>query len=150
MSELYSTVSHLTSAISQMKKKVDDLENRSRCNNLIVYGIPEDPRENPAQLRQKVCTDVFYGMLDVTVTSIERIHRRGYSRGTKPQPVLPNLRDFNEKTSIFKNARKLKNTGISVSDYYSKPVQLLRKKLWDRAAQNREHGDKVTVVCIIK
>lgn len=47
-------MAHLEKDKSYMLKKIDDLENRSRRNNLLVYGLEEKGKEKPVSLQNKV------------------------------------------------------------------------------------------------
>ncbi|KAH8040084.1 hypothetical protein HPB51_009340 [Rhipicephalus microplus] len=52
--------------VSYLLGKVEDLENRSRKNNLILYGIDEDPSETPEELVEKIKTNVFEDKLKIS------------------------------------------------------------------------------------
>lgn len=60
-----------------MSNRIDDLENRSRRNNIIVRGIEEAAQETEEVLVRKVNDDVFGNVLKQRLNSIERIHRLG-------------------------------------------------------------------------
>lgn len=69
-----------------LRKKVDDLENRSRRNNLRVIGIPENaelPRSTDFMIA--FFSELFGDKLSQT-PEIERAHR---SLGPKPRPGAP-------------------------------------------------------------
>lgn len=132
--------------ISILEGKIDDLENRSRRNNLIVYGISEAANESFEELKKLVCEDIFDGLLNVTTASLERIHRLGKPQRNKTRPVIVRFFDFNDKVNVLKNARKLKGKKISISEDFSKRIQSIRKCLWDSASANRASGDKVRLV----
>lgn len=55
--------------------KIDDLENRSRQNNLMVYGINELDNETESMIRESVINDIFHAKMGIAVSSVERIHR---------------------------------------------------------------------------
>lgn len=52
-------ISDLTSSVSQTELKIDNLENRSRCNNFIIYGIPEVANETLHALKEHVTVNIF-------------------------------------------------------------------------------------------
>ncbi|KAM7313533.1 uncharacterized protein ISCGN_003395 [Ixodes scapularis] len=135
----------VASTIGDLKRKIDDLENRSRRNNLIIHGIKCDVNETADQLKEKVCTNIFSTKLQVDVSTVERIHRLGRNQGTRPRPVIMNFRDYNEKMSILTNAKKLKGTGVFINEDYSYELRQIRKKLWDSSQADRDRGDKVTL-----
>lgn len=125
--------------------KVDDLENRSRKNNLILYGIDEDPSETPEELVEKIKTNIFEEKLKISVSSIERCHRLG-KKNEKARPVIIKLLDYRDKVEILKSCPKLKGTPFSVSEDFSKKVREIRKKLWQSSAEEREAGSKVKMI----
>ncbi|XP_040064739.1 protein unc-13 homolog C [Ixodes scapularis] len=135
----------VASTIGDLKRKTDDLENRSRRNNLIIHGIKCDVNETADQLKEKVCTNIFSTKLQVDVSTVERIHRLGRNQGTRPRPVIMSFRDYNEKMSILTNAKKLKGTGVFINEDYSYELRQIRKKLWDSSQADRDRGDKVTL-----
>lgn len=59
--------------------------------------------------------------------------------------MILRLYDFNRKLEILKNARKLKGTTISISDDFSKRVQMIRKQLWMTVKDSRRPKDKVSL-----
>ncbi|XP_077512622.1 uncharacterized protein LOC144123721 [Amblyomma americanum] len=121
--ECESTVLELREQIASLCSKVDDLEYRSRRNNLIIFGIKEDGAETPKSLRDAVLTEVFEEKLGITVGSVERIHRFGRQLQDKDRPVVMRFFDFNEKMNLLRNAKKLKGSGMSLSEDYPFRIQ---------------------------
>lgn len=66
-------ITRINYQISSLMRKIDDLENRSRHNNLIVYGV-ECETESPTSLREAVLTGIFEDKLDIKVSSLECMH----------------------------------------------------------------------------
>ncbi|CAN7977806.1 unnamed protein product [Ixodes persulcatus] len=137
------TIESLKCQVVTLLDKVDDLENRSRRNNLIVYGINEEDNETLASIKKAVIEDLFQSKMGVNVASVERIHRLGRKAANKSRPVIIKFFDYNEKMLLMKNAPKLKGTKISVSEDYSLRVQAIRKKLWQMVKDSRTPDDKV-------
>uniref|UniRef100_A0A6G5A9P1 Uncharacterized protein n=1 Tax=Rhipicephalus microplus TaxID=6941 RepID=A0A6G5A9P1_RHIMP len=109
-------VSALEKVVSGLELKLDELENRSRRSNLIVYGIPEDEKEDEESLEQVINNTVAKGVLKIEPVSIERIHRLGKRSANKTRPIIFKLLDDRDKTKILKNCHKLKDTDISISE----------------------------------
>lgn len=141
--ELSSKVSGLEKTVRILENKLVDLEDRSRRNNVLVFGIAEKPGETTDDLKQSVVEGVFKTMMGVQVSSTERIHRVGRKQSARPRPVVLRLMDYREKDLIFKNCFKLKGNTISVSEDFSAVTRQKRKKLWDSAAEIRKAGGKV-------
>lgn len=127
---LQHTVEHLKKTVAIQGKRLNDYEDRSRRNNLVVFGIPEGPEETREVLEDLVVRRVCNDELEVTVTSLERIHRIGKPRNDKPRPIILRLYNYNEKIAILNNCFKLKDSEVSVSHDFSQAKQHIRKKLW--------------------
>nr|XP_037289276.1 uncharacterized protein LOC119182480 [Rhipicephalus microplus] len=127
-------------------QRLRELENRSRRNNLLVFGVKEGSPESESDLKVSVVDNIFGKKLNVHVKTIERIHRLGKQRPGHIRPVIMRFYDFKEKDAILRNCSKLKGTSISVSNDYSKETVAVRKKLWDSAAADRGSGKKVSLV----
>lgn len=118
----------------ELVEVVDDLNNRSRRNNLIIKGLSEVEEESQIQLESRV-KKFFLDVLGVEVGIFERIHRLGYkNRPGYMRPVIIKLLDYRDKVAILKNAPKLKNHGpdkIWIDEDFSPRTRLARSKLWE-------------------
>lgn len=92
----------MTRVIQTLEKRIDDLENRSRRSNLIVYGLPEARSETSETLAQAVNNDVIQDKLKLQPIAIERIHRLGKPAPNKTRPVIFKLVDSRQKEAILK------------------------------------------------
>ncbi|KAM7297306.1 uncharacterized protein ISCGN_022459 [Ixodes scapularis] len=136
-------ITELEANIKTISKKLDDLENRSRRANLIIYGIEEKDTENSEILERVVSDEIFGKLLNTPISGIERIHRLGKKTDQRIRPVILKLLDCRDKTRVLKNCFKLKGTTFSISEDFSRPVQQIRKKLWESTKINRDKNDKV-------
>lgn len=131
--------------IKRLEKRVDDLENRSRRSNLIVYGLTEREGETSKDLESAVNDNIIKGKLELEPVAIERIHRIGQPGTDKTRPVILKLLDSSKKMPILRSCKKLKGTNISIGEDFSQRIRDVRKKLWDSAKPNRENNDKVSL-----
>lgn len=129
--------------ILELRAKVDDLENRSRRNNLVVYGVEESHEEDSK--KQKVNGDIFRKILGVEINSIERMHRIGQRNAERPRPVILKLCNYVDKTKVLSSCFKLKGTNIFISEDFSKNIRDTRTKLWRSTAEERKTGSKVSL-----
>lgn len=143
---LETSVSKFDEQISELMLKVDDLENRGRRNNLIIYGLEEPNKETYEELEATVKNNIFHEILGVTVNGIERCHRLGRKTSEKPRPVILKFVDYREKIAVLKASPQLKDTDFSLSDDFSKRIREIRKQLWRSAAQEKEKGAKVKLL----
>ncbi|XP_049514281.1 uncharacterized protein LOC119432614 [Dermacentor silvarum] len=146
LATLEETVAGRSLETSSLVKQVDDLDNRSRRNNLIIRGVAEEENEKEETLVRKVKDDIFNATLKVNVNSIDRIHRLGKKLSGRTRPVILSVADYRDKIKVLQNCSKLKDTDYSISEDFSKRVQGIRKKLWDSAGDERKAGKKVKLV----
>lgn len=139
-------VSQVEKSIESLEGKLVELEDRSRRNNIIVFGVTEKADETHDDLMESVIEGVFRNMLGVPVSSAERIHRIGHNQPSKTRPVIVKLIDYREKINILKNCYKLKGKKVSVSEDFSAPTRQRRKKLWDSTSEIRRAGGKAHFV----
>ncbi|KAH9384416.1 hypothetical protein HPB48_026423 [Haemaphysalis longicornis] len=131
--------------VLELVAKVDDLENRSRRNNILVYGVKEDQDEDSEELERKVNEEIFKKILGVEVNSIERIHRIGLKHAERHRPIILRFFNYVDKTKVMSSCFKLKGTKIAISEDFSKNVRDIRAKLWRSAAEEKSSGSKVSL-----
>lgn len=135
----------MTRVIQTLEKRIDDLENRSRRSNLIIYGLPEAQSETTETLEQAVNKDVIQDKLKLQPIAIERIHRLGKPAPNKTRPVILKLVDSRQKEAILKNGKRLKGTNYAIGEDFCRKTREIRKKLWDSAKPNRDKKEKVAL-----
>ncbi|XP_077491262.1 uncharacterized protein LOC144101915 [Amblyomma americanum] len=120
----------LAVACAALESSHDDLENQSRRNNLIFYGIHDKATESWEQSETKIisfCAEKL--KLSVDAAAIERAHRLGRYAPDKHRPLIVKFLSFKEKNRVLSNAAKLKDTDWAISEDYSAKVWQQRKKL---------------------
>ncbi|XP_077532690.1 uncharacterized protein LOC144145064 [Haemaphysalis longicornis] len=132
--------------IANLEARIDDLENRGRRSNIIVYGLPESEEEKNESLESTVNNEVIKGILELDPVAIERIHRLGRPSPGKVRPVILKLLDSRDKTKILKQCIKLKDTDFSIGEDFSVRVREIRRKLWQSCKTHRDNGDKASLV----
>uniref|UniRef100_L7LVY4 Putative tick transposon n=1 Tax=Rhipicephalus pulchellus TaxID=72859 RepID=L7LVY4_RHIPC len=140
--KLNSEIASLRESVTKLSLKSDDLENRSRRNNILLHGLPETRDENTDSLLNAV-TQVLSERLHTQCPDIERCHRIGRSREGRPRPVIMKIFDYREKVRVMKNVSSLKGSGLYITEDLSPNVRALRKKLWDATASYRDKGSRV-------
>lgn len=129
----------LAERYAELEMKIDDLENRSKRNNIVLWNIPEGSEMD------KTC-EVFvkefimqHMELPGETVEIERAHRTPPNRRrdqdkAKPRPIHVKLLRYTDKIRVFKHAKTLKDkpfggAKIFISDDVSQKVRLQRKSL---------------------
>lgn len=76
------------------------------------------------------------------------LHRRIQKLGRKvgKRPVILCFKDFNEKTSVLSNSKKLKGIGIFVQNDYLQSTLTKGKKLWESAREDKAAGKNVFLI----
>ncbi|XP_077485296.1 uncharacterized protein LOC144095427 [Amblyomma americanum] len=142
-------VRELERNLATMTSKIDELENRSRRSNLIIYGVKEQGDETTDTLHETVTKTVFEDILGPPATDIERIHRLGRpskDNETRPRPIILKFLDYRDKLSILKQCSKLKDSGYFIGEDFSLAVRNVRKKLWDRTKEHCDRKEKASLV----
>ena len=89
--------------------KLIDLEDRSRRNNLRIYGISQSKYETWEECEEKI-DEVFREKLGLHNIPIERAHRvksGKNDKSTKSRTTVCNLLSFKKKKLVMKNAKKI-------------------------------------------
>ena len=120
-----------TNVLKTLAYKSIDLEARSRRNNLLFWGLIENPHENCFH----IILDFIHRHLDLDAGNmyLARAHRLGPRRigqRNPKRPIIVNFRDFCDTELIMSRANMLKNTPFSVGFDLPKEINEARKKLW--------------------
>ncbi|XP_037509563.1 uncharacterized protein LOC119386310 [Rhipicephalus sanguineus] len=119
----------LTSQQASIQNRLDDLEDRSRRDNLIIHGIP-DARETWQQTEQKAL-DVLSTALGrkVSESEIERAHRLGRFTPSKCRPVIIKFSCYKTRGIVLAARSNFKEKKMSVVEDFSVATRLARRKL---------------------
>uniref|UniRef100_A0A4D5RFB8 Putative tick transposon n=1 Tax=Ixodes scapularis TaxID=6945 RepID=A0A4D5RFB8_IXOSC len=115
---------------SRLRASQAELEDRSRRDNLLFYGLTDAHSETWAQTEEKLLNVVSTSLnFPISSESIERAHRLGVFSDNKCRPVIVKFLSFKLKQQILFSSAKLKPSGITVSEDYSVPTRQARRKL---------------------
>ena len=107
-----------------LRNRVIDLQARSMRDNLIFYNIKELKNENVTD----VIHDVLENQLELenakSLVQIDRAHRLGKQdpRSVRPRAIVCKLNYYPNKERILANARKLKGSGIAISEQFPEEI----------------------------
>ena len=119
--------------------RLDDLEDRSRRNNLRFEGIPESYRENWEQTADHVGRLVREKLGVEGDVAVQRAHRVGDPNSGRPRTIIANFLRFRDRQEILRNRHKLKNTDIYVNeDLCSASLAKRRQQLPELQRARRE------------
>ena len=143
-------VQDLVEGYRRLENKVEDLENRSRRNNFIIYNIPEDAEgETPCE---DFMADLLENHMKIKTRPgakypiiIERAHRLGdKKRAQKPRPMIAKVLNWRDRQYIMKTApailkeSKYRNNSLFVGDDVSANVRKQRKRLAEHMKKLRD------------
>ena len=136
LQELDSAIEEIQDDLDHQEEQMEYLENQSRRNNVRVDGIPEEDNETREETEAKV-KQVLKDELNLpSAPDIERAHRVGKSSrrpasaqnsASRPRTIVCRLRDWKERETILKCARRIKPDNIFVKEDLS-PATLEKRE----------------------
>ena len=126
--------SYLNKMLDEIDAVVDRQEQYSRCNCLLVLGIVE---ETVGDTDEKIINTLQQSM-DETIKpeNIDRSQRFGKpksSKNAKPRAIIVKFVRYNIRNRIYRYKKKLKGTGISVTE------RLIVKRINVRESKRRAY-----------
>ena len=125
--------------LTKLENKIDDLENRSKRNNIVIWGLREDAEKEYESLEFFLAHNFFGNHMGIEGIEVMRAHRTNVKEraaaAAKPRPIHVYLLRYTDKVKILKAAAKaLKDkvffeSQIYISDDVSKSVRNDRAKL---------------------
>lgn len=130
--------------IAQLEQRVDELEQYSRINNVVITGIEIRPRSyaravardisngEPSELdalsvEQQVASYFESKGIDLDLEDIEACHPLP-TRNSRPPAVILRFISRKKKTSLLKQGRKLKGTDVYINEHLTKRNAEIAKK----------------------
>ncbi|XP_035508028.1 uncharacterized protein LOC118320994, partial [Morone saxatilis] len=105
LSDLRANVSKLTTTVDSLSKKCEDLESRSRWNNVRLVGLPEGTEgPRPTEFIAQLLEDIL-GLDDKPV--LDRAHRTLRAKpkdGEPPRPLVIRVNLFQVRNQILRRA----------------------------------------------
>ena len=153
--QLKTVVSTLQSKVEEVEKKttitpscpeeislkLNDLEDRSRRNNLKFEGFDEEAGENWEQCAEKIKRLSREKLGLTNDIEIERAHRLGKVTPNKTRPIIAKFLRFQDREAILKSARKLKGTNIYINEDLCEASLEKRREQLPRLKAEREKGN---------
>lgn len=141
---------------SKYDDKIDELEQYSRRNCLLIHGIEENQSENTTNK----AIDTF-DKLDINIDTkdIDRSHRLGRkstnstsneTHKRKPRPIIVKFVSYAQRNLVFRNKRKLKHSGISISENLTTRRQQLLREASSSDAIDAAWTSDGKVICLLK
>ena len=122
-----------------MQRKLCELEDRSRRNNIVISGLVEVGSESWEDSEKQV-VELCSSKLGIVDIPIERAHRLGRKMPNKNRPIICKLLNFKDKELIKRNGFKLKGTNIFINDDFSQRTRTARYHLRNFMKEMKSKG----------
>ena len=130
--EMDSKLKVQSTVADRLVDQVNELRQYSRRTNLLIHGVAEE--ENPATKEDTdaKATNIFHNQLELSndfiKKDISRSHRLGKRQNGRNRPIIVRFTSYRAKKMVFDVKKKLKNTGISITENLSPERYELYKK----------------------
>ena len=127
--------------VADLTHRIDDQEDRSKRNNLIIYGFEEDREETTDKVEEKVRKLLLTkDVISTAMIKIDRAHRIGRRVNGRNRPIVVRFTYFKDKVTILKNSKKLKDSPYRISEQYCKTTMKINDELF-RACKTAKEAD---------
>ena len=114
-------------------ERVEELQQYTRRNCLLVTGIPESTGENTDVLIQELARDKM--KFELKEYDIDRTHRTGQSYNGKPRAIAVKFTRYTTRNNFMKHRKQLKGTRIGVQEMLTPYTRGLLKRAQDLVEQ---------------
>ena len=134
---------------NEIVDKASDLEDRSRRNNIVFYGFPEqnsriNERENCEGKVVNFLKSKGFFEHEYTI-EIDRAHRLGKWRNdieNKPRPIIVRFTFYKDKEQIMSQGRLFKDSDVNASEDFSKMTLEIHRQLYRHAKEAKENFNR--------
>ena len=125
--------------LKSVENKLCQLEDQSRRENLLFFGIGDDGNESWEVCERKL-TQFIKDKLGIDKDIVfQRVHRLGRPRaGVNARPIIAKFLLFKDKELVLRNAHKLKNQACSISEDFCQRTREKRKMLLPHLKKAKE------------
>ena len=110
---------------NMLHKRVNELEDYSRRENITISGMPERRGENCFD----ICHDHLHQFFDMGMVEIVGTHRLGDPRDNK-RPIIMRFRHYEDKMAVMHNLYQLKGSNIYFNDPFSDETMRQHQSLY--------------------
>lgn len=134
----------LVEKIEIQEKKIAQLENENRKNNVVIFGI-EETEETMYDLEDTV-KELLTKKLNMSIdnSDVNYVTRMG-KKQDQSRPILLSCTTWRMKKEILKNKATLRNSKITIKEDFSKEVREERRELGKLMMKIREEGKQATI-----
>lgn len=150
----HSNLLKMDEVLNIIRQKNEDLEARSRWNNVRITGIPESTAiTNMEQYVETMMKDLFDPDLS-SMFLIERAHRTLGPKpppGAKPRPIIARVLNYRDRDMILRKARErgelqYQSNGLAIYPDFTAHVQAARREFLPAKQIFQKLGTKYTLI----
>ena len=129
--------------LASLELKTDELECRSKRNNLIFYGLHRPDKETNQDCEETV-QDFLTDKLELSRSvEFDRVHRLNNKSNS---PIIARCTYYKDKDTVLKARSKLRGSNIFIGEDFSVRVRNIRKKLSPHLKAARNQGKRATMI----
>lgn len=125
----------LTNTLHNRSQTIEDLQQYTRRNCVLVSGIPEEAGENTDEKIIKLANEKME--VPLTGHDIDRTHRTGKRIAGKHRPIVVKFCRYNMRYKFIKSRKNLKGTKVGVQELLTPYTQHLLKRANELVSQSR-------------
>ena len=150
--EIKQQVETVDKKLYTMKNKTNDLEDRSRRDNILIWNIPEvedGQRETDQDCEDKIVeelTKCYPEDAEIDNIRFERTHRLGRKKPGQNRAIIAKLSYHKDKQYLLSHSRYLRKSvnKVSINEDFCKETLVVRKQLWQSAKLAKENYEDAT------
>lgn len=109
----------ISTSMLTVTNRMDNLEQYSRRNCLLVHGIAEERNEDCEQVLLKLFTEKM-NVTGVERRDFDRAHRLGVMKPNRARPIIIKFVSYGPRRAIFAAKKALKGTKITITEQLTK------------------------------
>ncbi|KAH9362121.1 hypothetical protein HPB48_002099 [Haemaphysalis longicornis] len=125
--EQASAITSLAQRVEDLQSRNNRLENRSRQQNLVFYGVDDNNRAETWDKSENLITSICKEKLEIDLQSIQKAHRVGRYTESRNRSIVVNFASYKEKQNVLTNEKKFKGSPYSVDHDYSPEARDIHK-----------------------
>ena len=134
--------------IKKLKEEIDNLEQYSRRNCILIHGVKESNKEVTDDLAREIFNTKLH--LDVNVQDLDRSHRIGRKTPGKTRPIIVKFATYNRRREVFSTKKNLKGSKITITESLtSNRLELLHLCKGDENVETVWSSDG-RIICLLK
>jgi len=154
--ELKTANDKLKKRLDKQDQKLDDMEQYSRRNCLLIHGIPEAGIRG--ETTDQIATDTIGQHLGISIKKedLDRTHRIGKPKSKededdeepKPRPIIVKFTSYATRAQVFRAKRRLKGSGLLITESLTRKKMDLLRHAQNHATVSSSWTIDGTIYCI--